>query len=167
MAIGCMAEVFSNIGDGCVPYIPTLLPVLAAGLQDGNPGLRRNSAFCCGILCKEGTAAMQPYFLQILAGLEPLIKEDEESEVRDNAVGAMARMLLAAPEHVPIPAILQVIFDNSPLDGDAEENNVTVSAIFHVLNSVRKWIHAPCKLTCSPQPPSACSIRSLNGFYSI
>ena len=48
-----------------MPYINPVLPVLAAGLSDSNPGLRRNSAYCCGVLCCEGASAMQPYFLQV------------------------------------------------------------------------------------------------------
>ncbi len=44
-----------------------------------------------------------------MAGLEPLLGEDEDDATRDNAIGAFARIVQADPSIAQLPQLLQVI----------------------------------------------------------
>jgi len=66
---------------------------------------------------------------QMLQGIQPLLSEDEEEEVRDNAVGCLARMVQGIPSAVPAADLLAIIVDNFPLQGDEAENEAVSSCI--------------------------------------
>lgn len=136
MAIGAIAEVCSHLKAQAAPYIPHMLPILAAGLQDENSGVRRNSAFCCGAFCLNCPQQMEQFTMQVLQGLQPLLKEDEQDEVRDNAVGAIARIIRGNPAAVPTAELVGLLAEHLPLTGDEDENGEVVTCLLFVYRSM-------------------------------
>lgn len=132
MAIGAVAETCSHLKALSAPYIPHMLPVLAAGLQEDNHGVKRNSAFCCGVFCLHCPQQMEPFVLQVLQGLQPLLAEDEEAEVRDNAIGAIARIIRGNQASVPTAQLVGLLADHLPLTGDVDENVEVVACLLSV-----------------------------------
>jgi hypothetical protein len=65
MAIGAIAEACAQLKTQAAPYVPHMLPLLAAGLQDENSGVKRNSAYCCGVFCLHCPDAMAPFAMQV------------------------------------------------------------------------------------------------------
>jgi hypothetical protein len=56
-----------------------------------------------------------PFLPQLLAGLHMLFRADEEAGARDNAVGAVGRIMLAVPTAVPLGQVLPVYLGGLPL----------------------------------------------------
>jgi len=53
----------------------------------------------------------------VLQGLQPLLKEDEQEEVRDNALGAIARIIRGNPAAVPTAELVGLLAEHLPLTG--------------------------------------------------
>jgi len=132
MAIGAIAETCSHLKVHAAPYIPHMLPILAASLQDENHGVKRNAAFCCGVFCLNCPDQMGPFTMQVLQGLQPLLKEDEQDEVRDNAIGAIARIIRGNPAAVPTAELVGLLAEHLPLTGDEDENGEVVTCLLFV-----------------------------------
>ena len=58
----------------------------------------------------------------ILSALQPRLADDEDPSVRDNAVGALARLVTAFGTQLPLNAILPGIVSSLPLKADVGEN---------------------------------------------
>jgi hypothetical protein len=128
MAIGCYAEVVAEIGPAAVKYADFLLPVIQASLTDSMEGVRRNSAFCVGVLVQSTGSALSSQFIHILQWLHPLcVRKDSQktSDVGgadvDNALSAVARMIRTAPTLIPLAHVLPVMLASLPLRGDVSE----------------------------------------------
>eukprot|EP00602_Paraphysomonas_sp_CaronLab_P003188 CAMPEP_0185039098 /NCGR_PEP_ID=MMETSP1103-20130426/35595_1 /TAXON_ID=36769 /ORGANISM="Paraphysomonas bandaiensis, Strain Caron Lab Isolate" /LENGTH=964 /DNA_ID=CAMNT_0027577857 /DNA_START=417 /DNA_END=3311 /DNA_ORIENTATION=- len=129
MAIGCFAEVVSAVGPSAgAMYAETLLPVVRAGVADSMENVRRNSAYALGVLCENAMDQLSPSILQILQWIYPLcVRESTEvvSDVGgadiDNALAAVARMIMAAPSAVPLGQVLPVLISALPLRSDFGE----------------------------------------------
>ena len=59
---------------------------------------------------------------QMLTALQPRLAPDEEPAVRDNAVGALARLVLAFRGTLPLSQIVPALVGSLPLTADAGEN---------------------------------------------
>ncbi|CAI5510371.1 unnamed protein product [Closterium sp. Naga37s-1] len=121
MAVGCIADVAGELGEAMAPYVDTLLPVLASELKGGDPPNRRNAAFAVGKLAEVSGAAMHRHYPDILLGLHPLFSADEDDDVRDNATGAVARMIASGGAAMPLEQVLPVLVAALPLKSDLEE----------------------------------------------
>jgi len=53
----------------------------------------------------------------VLQGLQPLLEEDEQEEVRDNALGAIARIIRGNPAAVPTAELVGLLAEHLPLTG--------------------------------------------------
>ncbi|CAM6083186.1 unnamed protein product [Calypogeia fissa] len=123
MAIACVAEVANKIGSVIVPYVDVVMPVALKELRSPEPTNRRNAAYCVGELCKHGGGNVLPYYQNILVGMYPLFAESETDDgVRDNAAGAVARMIGAHPQAIPLNQVLPVFIKSLPLKEDIEES---------------------------------------------
>lgn len=76
-------------------------------------------------------ASLMPWFLNfnnrfygdILRGLYPLFGDSEPDDaVRDNAAGAIARMIMVHPQAIPLNQVLPVFLKVLPLREDHEES---------------------------------------------
>jgi hypothetical protein len=90
--------------------------------------VRRNSAFCLGVLIDSTGKALGPNFLQILQWLYPLcvrkanqLAFDTGGADIDNALSAVSKMIRIAPELVPLEQVLPVMVAALPLRADPSE----------------------------------------------
>lgn len=89
------------------------MPPLLLLLQDAIN--RQNAAYSAGLLVQASPEQAGPFLPQLLAGLHMLFRADEEAGARDNAVGAVGRIMLAAPQAVPLGQVLPVYLGGLPL----------------------------------------------------
>lgn len=123
MAIGCVAEVAEHLGATIAPYLPTLFPVVINSLSDADVGVRRNSAFCAGVLAASCPAAI-PYYPEVVKRLPPLFDIDEKKAdddllaCRDNACSALGRVMRAAPAGFPMDQAVPLFLKGLPIRSD-------------------------------------------------
>ena len=130
MAIGCFAEVIREIGPAAGEhYAKGLFPILKAGLSDSMESVRRNTAYCVGILCENAPDSCGPMHLQMLQWLYPLCIRNSDEVISDaggadidNAISAVAKMIMAAPpDSIPLDQVLPVMLAAMPLRSDFGE----------------------------------------------
>ncbi|GFY88529.1 ARM repeat superfamily protein [Actinidia rufa] len=127
MVVACLAEVAQHMGAPIAGYIDTLTPLVLKELASPVATNRRNAAFCVGELCKNGGDSALKYYGDILRALYPLFGESEpDAAARDNAAGAVARMILVHPESVPLNQVLPVFLKVLPLKEDHHEESMAV-----------------------------------------
>eukprot|EP00897_Mesotaenium_endlicherianum_P001169 jgi/Mesen1/11052/ME000099S10502 len=134
-AIAAIAEVGKEIGAAIAPYCSDVLPVVVRELRDEDAANRRNAAFCAGVLCQHGADKAIPFYNNLLVALHPLFGEDEEDAVRDNGVGAVARMISAQPLVVPLEQVLPVMVRALPLREDHEEAAPVYGALCSLISA--------------------------------
>ncbi|KAL9271909.1 putative importin subunit beta-4 [Drosera capensis] len=142
MVVASLAEVAQNMGAPIAGYIETLMPLVLKELASSEATNRRNAAFCVGELCKNGGEATLRYYVDILRGLSPLFSESEpDNAVRDNAAGAVARMIMVHSEAIPLNQVLPVFLKVLPLKEDQEESMAVYSCICGLVLSSNPQVH--------------------------
>jgi len=129
MAIGCIAEVSEVIGTRMADYLPDVFTVVLAGLRDPSVAVRRNSAFCLGSIVMTKIPVVKQAYAQCLANLQGLfnlsgVSEKDKDQVmaaRDNAVSALAKMITAGAESLPLPDVVKLMLSGCPLVEDQTE----------------------------------------------
>ncbi|KAG4399185.1 hypothetical protein GLYMA_08G187000v4 [Glycine max] len=130
MVVACLAEVAQNMGFPIASYVDRVMPLVLKELASSEATNRRNAAFCVGELCKNGHEPALKYYDNILRGLYPLFGESEPDDaVRDNAAGAVARMIMVHPESIPLNQVLPVFLRVLPLKEDREESMAVYSCV--------------------------------------
>jgi hypothetical protein len=76
---------------------------------------RQNAAYCTGLLVQASPDQAAPFLPQVLAALHTLFRADEAAGARDNAVGAVGRIMLAVPQALPLGQVLPVYLGGLPL----------------------------------------------------
>jgi hypothetical protein len=122
-----------------------IAPVALAGLSDPLEPVRRNAAFCCGLLAEHVPEQAAPHAKQMLDGLLRIVQTVCAFDARrwrsarcavltgcaqrgstvdgDNAVSSICRISGAMP-HVADPVmVVTSLVDRLPLRVDADENN--------------------------------------------
>ncbi|CAI9103846.1 OLC1v1002419C2 [Oldenlandia corymbosa var. corymbosa] len=141
MVVACLAEVALDMGAPIAGYIDVVMPLVLKELASSEPTNRRNAAFCVGELCKNGGEHALKYYGDVLRGLYPLFGETEpDNAVRDNAAGAVARMIMVHPESIPLNQVLPVFLKVLPLKEDFEESVAVYSCICHLVLSSNSQI---------------------------
>ncbi|KAG4955672.1 hypothetical protein JHK84_041654 [Glycine max] len=136
MVVACLAEVAQNMGSPIASYVDRVMPLVLKELASSEATNRRNAAFCVGELCKNGHEQALKYYDNILRGLHPLFGESEPDDaVRDNAAGAVARMIMVHPESIPLNQVLPVFLRVLPLKEDHEESMAVYSCVFSLVFS--------------------------------
>ena len=135
MAIGCFGEIIVGLKSGVTQYTPTLLEIISRGLQDSEPDVRSNSAFAIGVLVENSQTDLSTHVLTILTALQPFFAVPEGSppalyNARDNAAGAMSRMISHNADAIPLDQVVPAIVHVMPLQFDPLENNPVYRAIF-------------------------------------
>ncbi|CAI0431289.1 unnamed protein product [Linum tenue] len=163
MVVASLAEVAQNMGapiGGYVDFAYFLLPfapiclkgdsflqrlmhLVLKELASSDATNRRNAAFCVGELCKNGGELSVKYYGDVLRGLYPLFGDSEpDNAVRDNAAGAVARMIMTYPQSIPLNQVLPVLLKALPLKEDHEESMAVYSCISTLLFSSNPQILA-------------------------
>uniref|UniRef100_A0A2C9W5Q1 Importin N-terminal domain-containing protein n=1 Tax=Manihot esculenta TaxID=3983 RepID=A0A2C9W5Q1_MANES len=130
MVVACLAEVAQNMGPPIASYVDRIMPLVLKELASSEATNRRNAAFCVGELCKNGGESTLKYYGDILRGLYPLFGESElDDAVRDNAAGAVARMIMVHPQSIPLNQVLPAFLKVLPLKEDHEESMAVYSCV--------------------------------------
>ena len=123
LAIGVMAESLHQLeGAGAGFFAQTLPLALRCSNDAEDVTVRQNGTFCLGVLGLYAGEAALPQMQAILTALQPRLAADEEESVRDNAVGALARLATGFGASLPLDVILPAIMTHLPLRGDPGEN---------------------------------------------
>ncbi|XP_022776503.1 importin-4 isoform X2 [Durio zibethinus] len=146
MVVACLAEVAQDMGAPIASYIDRLMPLVLKELASSSATNRRNAAFCAGELAKNGGESSLKYYNDILRGLYPLFGEPEPDDaVRDNAAGAVARMIMVHPQSIPLNQVLPVFLRVLPLKEDHEESMAVYNCVSMLVLSSNPQIlsHVP------------------------
>lgn len=136
MVVACLAEVAQEMGPPIADYVDVVMPLVLKEMASPEATNRRNAAFCVGELCKNGGECALKYYSDVLRGLYPLFGESEpDNAVRDNAAGAVARMIMVHPESIPLNQVLPVFLKVLPLKEDHEESMAVYSCICNLVLS--------------------------------
>ncbi|KAI8024673.1 Importin-4 [Camellia lanceoleosa] len=138
MVVACLAEVAQHMGPPIAGYIDAVMPLVLKELASPVATNRRNAAFCIGELCKNERFLYNyaRYYGDALHGLYPLFGESEPDDaVRDNAAGAVARMIMVHPESIPLNQVLPVFLKVLPLKEDHEESMAVYSCVCNLVLS--------------------------------
>ncbi|KAL8116773.1 hypothetical protein AgCh_023070 [Apium graveolens] len=134
MVVACLAEVAQDMGAPISGYVDALMPLVLKELASPEATNRRNAAFCAGELCKNGSDSALKYYADVLRCLYPLFGESEPDDaVRDNAAGAVARMIMVRPDVVPLNQVLPVFLKVLPLKEDHEESMIVYSCVCNLV----------------------------------
>ncbi|XP_074580096.1 uncharacterized protein LOC141836490 [Curcuma longa] len=130
MVVACLAEVAQQMGPPISAYVDRTMPLVLKELGSSESTNRRNAAFCVGEFCKNGGVAALRYYGDILRALYPLFSDSESDfAVRDNAAGAVARMIMAQSHAIPLNQVLPVLLKALPLKEDFEESMTVYTCI--------------------------------------
>ncbi|XP_039830789.1 importin-4-like isoform X2 [Panicum virgatum] len=136
MVVATLAEVAQEMGAPISAYVDKIMPLVLKELASSDATNRRNAAFCVGEICKNGGAATLKYYGDILRSLHNLFSNSESDDaVRDNAAGAIARMIMVQPQSIPLNQVLPVFIKALPLKEDHEESMPVYSCICSLLLS--------------------------------
>ncbi|KAJ7968063.1 importin-4 [Quillaja saponaria] len=141
MVVACLADVAQDMGSPIAGYVDRVMPLVLKELTSSEAINRRNAAFCVGELCKNGGDSALRYYDNILHGIYPLFGESEPDDaVRDNAAGAVARMIMVHPESIPLSQVQPVFLKVLPLKEDQEESMAIYTCI-STLVSLHLYYH--------------------------
>ncbi|KAM3314367.1 hypothetical protein ACQJBY_033291 [Aegilops geniculata] len=159
MVVATLAEVAQEMGAPISAYVDKIMPLALKELASSEATNRRNAAFCVGELCKNSGASALKYYPDILQGLHRLFANSEQDlAVRDNAAGAIARMIMVQPQSIPLNQVLPVFIKALPLKEDHEESmavysclcNLLLSSHPQILTLVPDVIHVFAQVVVSP-----------------
>lgn len=136
MVVATLAEVAQEMGAPISAYVDKIMPLVLKELASSDATNRRNAAFCAGEICKNGGAAALKYYGDILRSLHNLFSNSESDDaVRDNAAGAIARMIMVQPQSIPLNQVLPVFIKALPLKEDHEESMTVYGCVCSLLLS--------------------------------
>ncbi|KAG8784053.1 hypothetical protein FRC15_004077 [Serendipita sp. 397] len=135
-AIGSFGEIITGMKGGITVYTAAIRQVLMQAVQDTEAEVRSNAAFALGVLVENSDIAWtKEDFEGFLFRLRPYFQVGEggskaDFNARDNAAGAVSRMILTNASLVPLESVLPVLFGALPLQHDPLENRPLFRAIF-------------------------------------
>ncbi|KAF2098188.1 ARM repeat-containing protein [Rhizodiscina lignyota] len=122
-AVGTIADCIGNMESAVTPYTSTLMKLLLHRLGDEDSDTKANAAYGVGLLCeKSNDAEVLKNYVAILGKLEPMLHDQQNPRVLDNAAGCVARMISKHPDKTPLQEVLPKLVELLPLREDYEEN---------------------------------------------
>ncbi|KAF2091370.1 ARM repeat-containing protein [Saccharata proteae CBS 121410] len=123
-AVGTIADCIGNMAHEITPYTTTLMKLLIHRLSDEDPETRSNAAYAVGLLCQASTNEQEiiKNYPTIFSKLEPMLHDQQQARMLDNAAGCISRMIMRHPSNVPIEQVLPRLIELLPLREDFEEN---------------------------------------------
>jgi importin-4 len=153
MAVGCLSEIAQELSGPCwhEHWKTCFLPAILQGLQDEDENVNRNAAFLAGIACEQLKEVAGPDYAAILQGLGPILARAPQAQQAiatqqqvpsesalaclDNSAAAVARMIMASPNHVPsLEQVVPVFVRGLPLMVDMTENETVYNCLLGLLN---------------------------------
>ncbi|GAX82443.1 hypothetical protein CEUSTIGMA_g9871.t1 [Chlamydomonas eustigma] len=106
VAVGAVGEVAELLQARMAKHLDALMPPLLREIRCDDAVNRQNAAFSAGVLVEGcGSAVPITVLQQLLQALHPLFSDEEEDGARDNATGAVARMLIVAGVNLPLEQV--------------------------------------------------------------
>lgn len=146
-SIGSFGEIITGLKGGVTPYTNELRAILLNALTDAEPEVKSNASFAIGVLVENSDVAWtKEDFEAILFRLHPLFSVPEGApkatfNARDNAAGAVSRLILTNPALVPLDSVLPVLYSALPLEHDPLEYRPLFRAVFSLFG------HNPAYIT--------------------
>ena len=132
--IGCLADCFKYIPSLAAKYAAVFAELAVSVLSSSELTLHRNTCYFLGTVCEGAGAALAPQYLTFLQALEPMLTQaGHEEACADNALAAIARMIMTSPESLPLDKLLPLWFSKLPLKDDMEEMKTVLKAILFLL----------------------------------
>lgn len=119
------------------PYTENLLDLFYRALSDPDAEVQTNAAFASGLLVEHSEMDLAPQYGSLLQKYIEIFHVPEGSSdarwsARDNAVGAVARLIARNTGALPLDQVLPTFFGALPLKHDFLENRPVFKAIFHL-----------------------------------
>ena len=139
-AIGALSEIIAGMKEAVTPHTEPMLELFYRALSDPDPEVQTNAAFASGLLVEHSQMDLSPQYLHLLAAFRPLFTIPPDApnarvNARDNAVGAVSRMIYKNTAAVPLDQVLPVLFSAVPLTQDHLENRPLFRTIFHLFKT--------------------------------
>jgi importin-4 len=139
-AIGCLAEIIAGMKSAITPWTEPLMELFYRALSDPEPEVQSNAAFASGMLVENSEKDLSPQYAALLRVLHPLFLLPDDApaprlNARDNACGAVARLIVKNTSAIPLESVLPVFVGALPLKNDQLENKPVFRAIFHLFRT--------------------------------
>ncbi|KAI0042365.1 ARM repeat-containing protein, partial [Auriscalpium vulgare] len=133
-SIGCLAEIISGMKGAITPSTEPLLELFYRAVGDSEAEVQSNAAFATGLLVENSEQDLSQQYIPLLGALRPLFEVAADApgprfNARDNAAGAVARLILRNTSAVPLDQVLPILFGALPLKHDFLENRPVFRAI--------------------------------------
>jgi importin-4 len=122
------------------PATEQVFELFISALSDSDIEPLSNAAFAIGLLIEHSEMDLSSQYLPVLSLLRPLFEVTPQSSAghfnaKDNAAGAVARMIVKNPGALPLDQVLPIFVNALPLKNDYLENRPVFRAIFSLLDS--------------------------------
>eukprot|EP00382_Lankesteria_abbotti_P011030 CAMPEP_0113855924 /NCGR_PEP_ID=MMETSP0372-20130328/8721_1 /TAXON_ID=340204 /ORGANISM="Lankesteria abbotti" /LENGTH=348 /DNA_ID=CAMNT_0000830409 /DNA_START=880 /DNA_END=1926 /DNA_ORIENTATION=- /assembly_acc=CAM_ASM_000359 len=141
--LGVYAEALLCMGVNALAYADQILPyALRAAAEEDEPLLRHNAVFCLGALAEHSQTSpgVKAALVNIIDALKTILNMDKthfmtvDREMFDNAVSALGRYIVFAPDDDAVPhAITVPLFLNSmPIQEDFTESDNVLKTLLYL-----------------------------------
>ncbi|KAH7097863.1 ARM repeat-containing protein [Auriculariales sp. MPI-PUGE-AT-0066] len=131
-SIGTIAEILSGMKSTVTPFTNDVLHIIGRALTDPDAEVVNNACFAVGLVIENSEVDLSGQYLPLLGQLRGLVAQ---LNARDNAAGAIARMIIRNSTAVPLDQVLPVILGIMPLQADPVENKTVLRAFIVLLHS--------------------------------
>jgi hypothetical protein len=108
-AIGTLAEIVNGMKSSITPFTESLLQLFVRALSDPELDVRSNAAFAFGSLAYWSEADLTSYYPKFLSDVQPILEnpatDSEANQARDNASGAISRLILKNAGAIPMDQV--------------------------------------------------------------
>jgi len=128
------------MGAAISPHTQPLLELFYLALSDSEHTVLSDAAFALGLLVEYSQVDLSQQYLQLLGALRPLFLVSPDSpavklNAKDNATGAVARLIVRNTAAIPLNQVLPIFIDALPLKNDYLENRPVFRALFHLFRT--------------------------------
>ena len=123
-AIGCFAELIDALKSEVTQWTEPLLELFYTALGDTDAEVQSNAAFATGLLIENSQQDLSPQYLPILSKLKPLFdvvptaSPPARLSAKDNAAGAVGRMIVKNTGALPLDQALPIFIGTLSLFSD-------------------------------------------------
>ncbi|OMJ14017.1 putative importin subunit beta-4 [Smittium culicis] len=136
MSVGCLSETTKNMEGSISPFAEKLYTLFMAGLNDPENEVKSNSAYGIGLLVYYVKVDWSQQIVNILSSLAALFNvKSNNSNIVDNACGAVARLILSVPSIIPLNEVLPVWLSNLPIKIDHQEDEPVYNALVFLIEN--------------------------------
>ncbi|KAK8233961.1 karyopherin Kap123 [Phyllosticta capitalensis] len=123
-AVGSIADCIGNMKGAVTEFTPALMKLIVHRLSDEDPETRSNAAYAIGLLCEKSNneQLVVDNYNTIFSKLEPMLHDQQQARMLDNAAGCISRMIVRHPSRVPLGQVLPRLVELLPLREDFDEN---------------------------------------------